>query len=93
VLLTFYDAQSQVAWVDHVYIRDAVRPQHAQPFDIPLAGAGEVETVSRQSALFGDTLLPEVAADAPWRERIPLPPETGFASLRVSVHAFEGGGL
>jgi hypothetical protein len=93
VLLTYYDAQNQVAWVDHVYIRDAVRPQHAQPFEIDLAGYGEVQTVSEQSALFGNTLLPEVDIAAPWRERIPLPPETGFASLRVSVHAFEGGGL
>ncbi len=93
VLLTYYDAKGQVAWVDHMYIRDAVRPQRDQMFDIPLASSGEVATASEQSELFGTTLLPEVSPDAPWRERLPLPPATGFAALRVSVHAFEGGGL
>ncbi|WP_129672327.1 hypothetical protein [Candidatus Chloroploca sp. Khr17] len=93
VLLTYYDDQNQVAWVDHVYIRDTVRPQRSLPIDLALAGYGDVELVSEQSGLFGTNLVPEVSPDAPWRERLPLPGATGFASLRVSVHAFEGGGL
>ncbi len=93
VLLTYYDAENQVAWVDHVYIRDAVRPQHTQSITLPLANSDSVETISRESGLFGSALLPEVRTDQPWRERIALPPETGFSSLRVSLHAFEGSGL
>jgi len=93
VLLTYYDAKGQVAWVDHAYIRDAVRPQRTQLIDIPLDSSGNVPTISQRSGLFGTALLPEVRADTPWRERMPLPPEMGFSSLRVSVHAFEGGGL
>ncbi|NTW00746.1 MAG: hypothetical protein HGA19_05475 [Oscillochloris sp.] len=93
MLLTYYDAQNQVAWVDHVYIRDAVRPQRVQEIDLPLVGYGAVATISQQSELFGTALLPEVDINSPWRERISLPPESGFASLRISVHSFEGSGL
>lgn len=59
----------------------------------PLAMYGDVETISRESAIFGTTLVPEVSTAARWRERIALPRATGFTSLRVNVHAFEGSDL
>jgi hypothetical protein len=93
VLLTYYDEHDRVVWVDHVYIRDAVRPQRMQPIDIALTPYDEVQPISEQGDLFANNLQAEVAAQTPWRERITLPKGLGYASLRVSVHAFEGGGL
>lgn len=93
VFLTYYDAENQVVWVDHVYIRDAVRPQRMQPIDIPLTPAGDVEQIGHPGALFANKLQPDVDAQTAWRERLPLPPGMGFASLRVSVNAFEGTSL
>lgn len=93
VLLTFYDAQNRVAWVDHVYIRDAVRPQRMQVIDIPLTPYAEVEQIGKPGDTFANALRPDISAAAPWRERIALPPGLGFASLRVSVHSFEGSAL
>jgi hypothetical protein len=93
MLLTYYDEHNQVVWVDHVYIRDAVRPQRMQPIDIPLTPYADVQQIGQPGNAFANTLQPELSAQTPWRERIALPKALGFASLRVSVHAFEGGSL
>jgi hypothetical protein len=93
VLLTYYDEHNQVVWVDHIYIRDAVRPQRMQPIDIPLTPYADVQLIGEKGDLFANTLQPEVAVQSPWRERVALPKGLGYVALRVSVHAFEGGEL
>ncbi|MFN8501390.1 hypothetical protein [Kouleothrix sp.] len=93
VLLTYYDARNQVVWVDHVFIRDAVRPQHMQQIDIALTPYGELQPVLGAGDLLAAPERPDRSAQTAWRERIALPPGLGYAALRVSVHAFEGSAL
>jgi len=90
MLITYYDEHNQVAWVDHVYIRNAVRPQRMQPFDVPITPFNQVETVLDKGDLFANNLQNEVNYDANWRERVALPKGMGYASLRVSVNYFTG---
>jgi hypothetical protein len=90
VLITYYDEHNRVVWVDHFYIRDAVRPQHMQPFDVPITPYGEVQPVLDKGDMYANNLESEVSPDATWRERIALPKGLGYAALRVSVHYFTG---
>jgi hypothetical protein len=67
-----------------------VRPQHVQPFDLPITAYDDVHTVIDKGDMFANNLQNEVSADTSWRERIALPKGLGYASLRVSVHYFTG---
>jgi hypothetical protein len=40
--------------------------------------------------VYANILQNEVGINTAWLERIPLPEEMGYASLRVSVHYFVG---
>lgn len=91
MLLTYYDDNNHVAWVDHIYIRDAVRPQRQQSFDVPLTAAKDVQVIEPGGDQFANSLQNDISPNTFWRERIPLPKKLGFASLRISLHAFEGG--
>jgi hypothetical protein len=90
MLITYYDEHNQVVWVDHAYIRDAVRPERAQPFDIPITPYDQVQPVVDKGDMFANNLQNEVDSDAAWRERIRLPKGMGYASFRVSVNYFTG---
>ena len=70
--------------------RFLMRPQHMQPVDIPITLRSQVQTVLDQAQMFANNLQPEVDREASWRERISLPPGTGYAALRVSVNYFTG---
>lgn len=87
VLLTYYDLEGRVAWVDHHYVRDAVRPQRALDFRVPLSTVGEQVTVLDRRE---DAAAPQqkVRSDGAWPERLPLPEGMGFSAMRISVHAF-----
>ena len=65
ILVTLYDAQNRVLWVDDFYQEEGIRPQRTQPFE-------------------------EINPSVNWAERIPLPEDAGYASLRVSVNYFVG---
>jgi hypothetical protein len=90
MLITYYDEHNQVVWVDHMYIRDAVRPQRTQPFDVAITPYADVAQILDKGDLFANNLQNEVNYDAAWRERIVLPKGMGYASLRVSVNYFSG---
>lgn len=92
VLVTYYDQQNRVVWVDHVFIEEAIRPQRAQSFAMPITPYTEIESLIDQGDLFANVLSDEVSYNARWRERIVLPPELGYASLRISIHSYTGGG-
>ncbi|RMG97022.1 MAG: hypothetical protein D6706_09270 [Chloroflexi bacterium] len=90
ILVTFYDENNQVVWVDHYYVPDAIRPQREQLFSFPLTPYEEVETLLEKGDLFANILETEVRPNQPWLERLPAPPGMGYAALRVSVHYFIG---
>lgn len=91
VLITYYDEEGHVAWVDQMFIERAIPPQATQRFAVPLASAGAVTTLRENGARY-----PSGAANsanlAPTRaERIALPAGPGYAALRVSINTFVGG--
>jgi hypothetical protein len=88
LLLTYYDEQGQVAWVEEHFIESAIRPQRAAPFRVPLMPPGSVETMIEQGARY-----PEGAAAPDSRTLLPLPPGSGYAALRVSVNYYAAGEL
>ena len=90
MLITYYDEENRVVWVDHKFIEYGVRPQRLQSFDVPVTPKSEVETLLDKGDLFANILQGEVTYDAVWAERIPLPPEMGYASMRVSLNYFVG---
>jgi hypothetical protein len=91
VLVTYYDAAGRVAWVDHLFGENAIRPQRAQPFAVPITPSTAVRVVLDRGDMFANILQSAVRYDPAWRERIALPPEIGYAALRVSVHSYLAG--
>ncbi len=90
LLFTYYDDSDRVAWVDHFYLRDAVRPQRTQAFSFPITPASSVDLMIDKGDLFTNNLSAEVEYDSNWPERIRLPASSGYAALRVSVNYFTG---
>jgi hypothetical protein len=92
LLVTYYDSAGSVVWVDDAYLEDAVRPQHALAFDVPITPASTVERLPVAAHLFADALPADVPDGRDWGERLPLVPDLGYAALRVSVNYFLGSG-
>ncbi|MFT5195713.1 MAG: hypothetical protein ACI85U_002736 [Candidatus Promineifilaceae bacterium] len=91
VLITYYDEQNQVAWVDDFFLEEAVRPQRTKPFTVELTTYDQVKTVTNDGDIYSNVLQEEVQLNATWLERIPIPAETGYASMRINLHYFVGG--
>jgi hypothetical protein len=88
VLVTCYDERNRVAWVEHTFVEQAIRPQRAVPFALRLPAQDEVETLHDGGDLFTAALPANVSRRSDWRERIPLPDGAGCAALRLSVHSY-----
>jgi hypothetical protein len=82
MLATYYDADGNVLWVDDAFVEAAVRPQLSQRFDVPVTSFSLLEPLLQNplTTTFGQQTGDE----------IDLPPNLGFASLRLSVHYFTG---
>jgi hypothetical protein len=91
LLVTYYDDQNRVVWVDQFYIENGIRPQRMQDFAVPLIGLDKVQTLLDKGDLFANILQNEVNKADSWQERIPVPAGLGYSSLRVSVNYFSGG--
>ena len=50
--------------------------------------ATAVELLLDEGGNYANVLANEIHFDADWLERLPVPPELGYASVRVSVHYF-----
>lgn len=86
LLITCYDAEGRVLWVEDHVLESGVLPQERRPFTLRIPPAYGRETLLDQGGLFpapSDNALRTTAA-----ERIPAPPGTGYASIRVSVRTF-----
>jgi hypothetical protein len=91
LLMTYYDDSGRVQWVDHAYIEEAVRPQRMRSFSLPLSSASDIQPMLDGGNKFSNNLQAEVGNLPEWQERIELPPELGFDTLRLSVQHFSGG--
>ena len=86
LLLTYYDAARRVAWVDEVFLDNAIRPERSLSFDIPLTNARDVSTVFPSGEVFANSLESNVSIDSAWSDPIALPTANGFGSVRLSVN-------
>ncbi|MEM7537996.1 MAG: hypothetical protein AAF639_37845 [Chloroflexota bacterium] len=90
ILITFYDENNQVVWVDHAYIERAVRPHYTLDFEVPVTHGEEVGVFLSKGDLYDNLLTADVSSEDEWVERIPAPAGLGYHSYRVSVHYFVG---
>ena len=92
ILVTLYDDNNQVAWVAHHYLDVAVRSQRTQPFEMSIPPRSELTILVDKGDLYANILendeLAEWGDDPNWIERIPLPAETGYSAMRISVHYY-----
>ena len=90
LLVTYYNDENQVVWVDDFYLEEAVRPQRTQPFSVQLTPADEVETLIDNGEAYANILQEDVSFSDEWLERLPVPEELGYSSMRLSIHYFAG---
>ncbi len=87
LLLTYYDEQGEVAWVEEHFIEQAIRPQRSVLFRVPLTPRSQVATVVERGAMY-----PTGAASSS-DALLELPAATGYAALRVGVNVYQAGEL
>jgi hypothetical protein len=86
LLITLYDDQGQALWVDHMYIRESVRPQRTQTFSTPLKPLAELDHLALPYAVSpGGNDTPAIHHDM-----IRLPDGHGYSFLSVREHYFTG---
>jgi hypothetical protein len=91
LLLTYYDEDGRVAWVDARFVERSVRQQTALDFSVPLTPRGQVEMLNDSGAGYSNQRGDGVTSAISQGERIALPFDVGYKSLRVSLNTFNGG--
>ncbi len=84
VLVTFYDEAGRVAWVEHHYLAESVKPQRALQFEFEVISADAITQLDVAGGVFDNDF--SSADNMP--PMILLPQESGFAGMRITVHAF-----
>jgi hypothetical protein len=90
LLVTLYNENGEVAWVDHTYLRESVRPQRTQDFLFPITSAGRYREVDLPGQNFTNDRAQLANLPAIRSDFLPLPPESGYSYARVSVNYFTG---
>lgn len=92
VLFTYYDKDSSVLWVDHLFLRDGIRQQANEGFTQPLPAFDSIYTVKRgaQDVFYVNGLMQQrnmIPAPALlWPDIIPLPGKAGFTKMIVNAY-------
>jgi hypothetical protein len=89
LLVTYYDAEGNVIWVDEHFSDDAIRSQRSQRFALPVTPAADVQVVMPMSSLIVNGLPAEAAAGT-LASTFPLNGAGGYEAFRVSVNYFTG---
>ena len=88
VLLTLLRPDGTVGWVDHVWIDQAVRPQRTVPFEVTLTGSDSLNPIDTPLQVFGNGITRAEGPPFVASPEITLPADSGFQSVRVTVHSF-----
>lgn len=88
LLITLYDAQGDVMWVDHHYLPLAIRPQYTQAFTVPITPAAAIHDLQLHGELYAGALGNGTEVVSTRRDFVTLPPGFGYHYLRVSVNYF-----
>ncbi len=93
LLVTYYNAQNEVMWVDSTFIEQAVEPEHTEAFDIALTPASSVAPIINMGGTYTNILKQQhlpFDPQLPWSQRYPLPASSGYSSLRISLNYLIG---
>ena len=90
LLVTFYDQAGQVIWVDQYFVPQSVRPQRSTAFTMKLTSRGDLSPLDLPGGSYADALVDLPGLTGVRADWIGLPPEMGYAYLRVSVNYFTG---
>ncbi len=92
LLVTYYNDLDEVVWVDSFYLTESVKPQKELDFEVKLKPIENVRLIDNNGSDFSNVLDSGVYEDFnvgfPWMERIEVPEELGYSSVRVSVNYF-----
>jgi len=92
ILSTYYDEDTAVCWVDHLFLRDGVRPQHGQQFqiDVPVYDSIEVIRIGKDEDFFINGLCQKARQRKINANRCPdiiaLPGNIGFTRMIVNAY-------
>ena len=95
VLLTYYDANLHVAWVDSYFLEQAVEPERMKPFDVVLTSASRVTTLLDNGKLYSNALADKhllQVGQLSSLNYLAAPPGLGYTALGVNVNSFVGNG-
>ena len=90
LLVTFYDTDNQVVWVDHFFLPQSLRPQRSMAFAVPLTPRQAIAPMPIPGNSFANALTTLTTLTGPRADWLALPTDSGYAALRVSVHYFTG---
>ncbi len=94
VMVTYYDQGGKVAWVDDLFVNEAIRSQRTLDIALPLTTASMISSFPTQQQGPLPSINGTDELDGVWlpADILPLPAETGYAYARVMVHMFSGSG-
>ncbi|MCX6043772.1 MAG: hypothetical protein NT075_01570 [Chloroflexi bacterium] len=90
LLVTLYDEQGRVLWVDHFFISNALRPQRTMNFSVMLTPRNTIGFVDLKGDNESNALVNTPGLTGPRQDFLALPVSSGYRYLRVSVHYFTG---
>jgi hypothetical protein len=90
LMVTYYDRNNRVVWVDDVFLEQSVRPQRALPFEFMLPESGAITTVLETGQLFPRTIQSGITKNTDWLQRTTAPPNPDYATVRISVNYMPG---
>lgn len=88
LLVTYYDGQGKVLWVDHHYLPQAIRPQRTQSFNLLLTAAATLRTVAAPGTVYTNAMQETLTLATPRPDFIAAPAGYPYSHLRVSVNYF-----
>lgn len=88
ILLTYYDANGDVAWVDHAFVASSIRPQRSTAVTIPIVPASAIQVIKTDGDTVVNALVEAGIPDAEPGYLLSLPATTGYAAVRISIHGY-----
>lgn len=90
LLITYYDANNKVVWVDQAFLERSILPQLSEPFIVKITPFGQVQEILNNGNLYASGLSTSGNPDPALVQKIPLLPGMGYTYLTVSVNYFVG---
>ncbi|MDZ8171548.1 hypothetical protein [Microbacterium xanthum] len=86
LLLSYLDADDELAWVSHAYLENSIAAQSSAAFDVLIPADLALEQPDIPTAAFSGPS--HQRPDTSWVDPLPLPTGSGFAAVAVTVTSF-----